>query len=473
MHPPRRRRFLRTEDMTESARENENSRVAQRHRSGSHKKKLSRRQRLTRTGIGLAVVIGLLAGIMGINSIKIWAAKAYLRMKLAGMTITQQEDPGAFEQLTQWIDPSKPLNILILGTDEGSVPGETGNFRTDVMLLASIDVGAQKAAVVSIPRDTKVVLAQHGEQRINAANAFDGPAGAIAAVKQISGMDINFYVVFNFTAFQDLVDAMGGVPFTLDQDIKDEYAGVLFKGHYEHLTGEEALTIVRARHCLPDGDLSRVENQQKFMKALAQKASGIKDKATLRNILDAVDKNVKTSATPEFILTLAEVLQGMDVGNIEMATVPGSAPEPKAGQPWYFIPDPAGTAHLFKNVKNYVSIKSPDEVRAEELAAQAQEAQSTQSLDRSRIQVKVLNGTVKAGVASNLAEKLMGQGYKGIAAGDAKNKYSRTTVYYAKDKEAAARQVAEDASLAPSIEESSSIAAQYGADVVVVIGSDY
>ncbi len=458
--------------MAESDRGTGRSGVAKRNRTGSYKKKPSRRQRITRTGIVFAVIIGLTAGIMGINSIKIWAAKAYLRMKLAGMAITQQEDPGAFEQLTQWMDPSKPLNVLILGTDEGSVPGETGNFRTDVMLLASIDVAAARAAVVSIPRDTKVVLPKHGEQKINAANAFDGPAGAIAAVKKLSGMDINFYVVFNFRAFQDLVDAMGGVPFTLELDIKDEYAGVLFKGHYEHLTGEEALTIVRARHSLPDGDLSRVENQQKFMKALVQKVFSIRDKSILRNILDAVDKNAKTSATPEFILTLAEALQGMDAGNIEMATIPGSAPEPKAGQPWYFIPDPAGTAHLFENVKNYVSIKSPDDAKAEELAAQAQ-AQSTQSLDRSRIQVKVLNGTARAGVASNLAEKLMGWGYKGIVAGDAKNKYSRTTVYFATGNEAAARQVASDAALTPSVEENDSVAAQYAADVVVVIGSDY
>ena len=460
--------------MTESDQENGTSRMAQRDRGGNQKKRSSRRKRLTRTGIGLAVVVGLLAGIMGINSIKIWAAKAYLRIKLAGMAITQQQDPGAFEQLTQWMDPSKPLNILILGTDEGSVPGETGSFRTDVMLLASIDVGAQKAAVVSIPRDTKVVLPQHGAQKINAANAFDGPAGAIAAVKQISGLDINFYVVFNFTAFQNLVDAMGGVSFTLDQDIKDEYAGVLFKGHYEHLTGEEALTLVRARHTLPNGDLSRIEDQQKFMKALAQKAMGIKDKGTLRNILAAVQSNVKMSMTPDFILTLAEALQGMSVDNIQLATVPGDAPEPKAGQPWYFIPDPVGTAHLFDNVKNYVSIKSPDEQRAEELAGQAeQQTQSSQTQERSAARVKVLNGTDKSGVANALAQKLLGLGYRNVVAGDAKNKYKQTTVIYAKGQEAAAQLVASDTGLRPAVEEGDAVAAQNNADVVVVIGSDY
>ncbi len=460
--------------MAESERGTGRNNIGRRNGTGSLKQKSSRRRRLARTGIGLAVIVGLLAGIMGINSIKIWAAKAYLRMKLAGMTITQQEDPDAFQQLTQWIDPSKPLNVLILGTDEGSVPGETGNFRTDVMLLASVDVAAAKAAVVSIPRDTKVSIPGHGDQKINAANAFEGPAGAIAAVKQLSGMDINFYVVFNFTAFQDLVDAVGGVPFTLDRDIKDEYAGVLFKGHYEHLTGEQALTVVRARHDLPDGDLSRVENQQKFLKSFAEKISTIRDKSMLRSILDAVDENVKTSATPEFILTLAEALQGIDTGNIQMATVPGSAPEPKAGQPWYFIADPEGTAELFDNVKKYVAVKSPDEVKAEELAAQAEaQAQSNQSLDRSHVRVKVLNGTARAGVASGLATRLTALGYKGIVADDAKNKYSRTTVYYAKGKQAAAQQVASDASLTPSIEESDSVAAQYAADVVVVIGSDY
>ncbi len=445
---------------------------AKRGQAGQAKKKLTRRQRLIRTGIGFAVIIGLLAGIMGINSIKIWAAKAYLRIKLAGMTITQQEDPGAFEQLTQWMDPSKPLNILILGVDEGSVPGETGNFRTDVIELASIDVAAQKAVVVSIPRDTKVTLAGHGDQKINAANAFDGPAGAIAAVKQVSGMDINFYVVFNFTAFKDMVDAMGGVPFNLAYDIKDQYAGVLWKGYYEHLNGEEALTLVRARHALPNGDLSRIEDQQNFLKALAEKAMGIRDKGTLRNILSAVQSNVKMSMTPDFILTLAEALQGTNIENVQMATVPGDAPEPKAGQPWYFIADPAGTRKLFENVKNYVSIYSPDEERAKELQAQAEQQKSTtDAQSRGSVHVKVLNGTAKAGVAGALAQKLGGLGYQGVATGDAKNKYNQSTVIYAKGKEAEARLVASDSGLAAVVEEGDAVAAQNAVDVVVVIGS--
>ncbi len=445
---------------------------AKRAQDGQTKKKLTRRQRLIRTGIGFAVIIGLLAGIMGINSIKIWAAKAYLRMKLAGMTITQQEDPGAFEQLTQWMDPSKPLNILILGVDEGSVPGETGNFRTDVIELASIDVAAQKAAVVSIPRDTKVTLAGHGDQKINAANAFDGPAGAIAAVKQLSGMDINFYVVFNFTAFKDMVDAMGGVPFALAYDIKDQYAGVLWKGYYEHLSGEEALTLVRARHSLPNGDLSRIEDQQNFLKALAEKAMGIRDKGTLRNILAAVQSNVKMSMTPDFILTLAEALQGTSIDNIQMTTLPGDAPEPKAGQPWYFIADPAGTAQLFANVKDYVSIYSPDEERAKQLQAQAeQQKASTDAQSRGAVRVKVLNGTDKAGVAGTLAQKLAGLGYQGVVTGDAKNKYNQSTVIYAKGKETEARLVASDSGLHAVVEEGDSVAAANAVDVVVVIGS--
>ncbi len=437
------------------------------------KKKLSRRQRLFRTSLAFAVIVGLLAGIMGINSIKTWAAKAYLRMKLAGMTITQEEDPGAFQQLTQWMDPSKPLNILILGVDEGSVPGETGNFRTDVIEVASIDVVNQKAVVVSIPRDTKVTLPGHGDEKINAAHAFDGPAGAIAAVKNLTGMDIHFYVRFNFTAFQDLVDAMGGVPFALAYDIKDQYAGVLFKGYYEHLTGEQALTLVRARHSLPNGDMSRIEDQQKFLKAMAEKVMGIKDKGTLRHILEAVQANVKMSMTADFILTLAEALQGMSIDNVQMATVPGDAPEPKAGQPWYFIADPAGTAELFNNVKNYVSIYSPEEEKAQQQETQAeQQQQAAASQMRASVRVKVLNGTGKAGVAATLAQKLGGLGYQGVATGDAKNKYNQSTVIYAKGKEAQARLVASDSGLGAVVEEGDAVAAQNAADVVVVIGSN-
>jgi LCP family protein required for cell wall assembly len=167
-------------------------------------------------------------------------------------------------------------NILILGSDRrpknSREPGAetTGPGRSDSIML--IRTGGGHAARLSIPRDTVVEIPGHGEQKINAANAFGGPALAISTIKRYLGIPINHVVEVNFENFPQLVDAMGGVNYTSGCVISYLDGGSARGGYTlrltpgtHHIDGKQALALARTREnaCAPgETDLNREAHQQ-------------------------------------------------------------------------------------------------------------------------------------------------------------------------------------------------------------------
>src|SRR4030042_4966109 len=98
----------------------------------------ARKRRRTRTilKVFLALILlgGLVAGMMKFDEIKIWASQHYFSLKMGGTTITEEDEPDLYAELSKWHDPSKPLNVLFIGIDKGSVAGEGGHARSDVMM---------------------------------------------------------------------------------------------------------------------------------------------------------------------------------------------------------------------------------------------------------------------------------------------------------------------------------------------------
>ena len=435
-------------------------------------RKRRRRQTIAKVVLALVLIGGLVVGIMNFDVVKTWAGKHYFRLRWQETQITLEEDEEVHAEIEKWIDPSQNLNLLFVGIDRGSIPGEEGNTRSDVMILASVNVEKKKAVLVSIPRDTKVAISGYGSEKINAAHAYNGPTGAMQAVKNLSGLQMNGYAEVDFEAFKNIVDAIGGVNLHLDYPILDPKVGALPEGDV-FLNGEDALVLVRSRD-LPRGDLDRIDNQKKFLRAVMEKAVDVRDIQALLSILDTAVKHLDTTLNPDLIFALAEALQGMKVEDLEFVTLPGEDIEPAPGQPWYYITDEDATAKLFQNIELYCSALSPEEQAALE-AQREQQQQVIEEMDRSTVALAVLNGVRWEGMAAEVADILENKGYRNISTGNTVNPYEDTTVYYAPGHEAEARRVAQD--LDPDakfvIDEDEDVAITYDADVILVIGKDY
>lgn len=175
----------------------------------------------------------------------------------------------ALSQETGWHLPGAPYYVLALGSDarEGDAYS-----RSDTMILIRIDPIASKLTLVSIPRDTKVEIEGHGTQKINAAYAFDGPAGAVRAVSKLTGVSVSHVGVVYFDGISGLVDALGGVTVDVPVDVNDpDYTGLVMPAGTYEMDGETALLFSRVRHGFANGDFQRQADQRILIQAILDK----------------------------------------------------------------------------------------------------------------------------------------------------------------------------------------------------------
>jgi len=203
------------------------------------------------------------------------------------------------------------INVLILGK---AVPNYPGADLTDTIMLGSIDPQTYESSLLSIPRDLLVKVPGTNQQtKINAVYVQGlkngGQQKGIEMLEQVvsdlTGQKIDYYVMVNFTAFQQAIDALGGVDVNVADDIYDNrYPGPnysyetfqLGKG-WHHLDGATALKYVRVRH-ISGGDFGRALRQQQVIEASKDKffaKRGLRESLDFFNgMLKIVEANVKT-----------------------------------------------------------------------------------------------------------------------------------------------------------------------------------
>jgi LCP family protein required for cell wall assembly len=356
-----------------------------------------------------------------------------------------------------------PETTLIMGTDHGSVPGEEGPGRSDVMMLLTIAPDGSHAGFISIPRDSRVQIPGHkGYDKINAAHAYGGPQLAIQTVEDLTGLDVNHYVEINFEGFKKIVDAIGGVRMNIPHAIHDKYAGDVPAGDVV-LNGDQALALVRARYdvaAVPNGDVDRTKNQRAFIEALLSAVSHQRNPSKLLKVADAVSTSAKTDLTFWKMFTLGRKLQSLKKGgNLETVIAPGQTK--LINRVSYYILDTAGFNQILSRFKS-----------GAQGATQVSSAEQS-TTDPAEVRVKVLNGTGTRGLATRVSRELAGKGYQKITTGNSLTRYSKTTIYCAPGYEQAAQTVASDIGGAPDIVQNEDVTTRYESDVVVVLGSDH
>lgn len=265
--------------------------------------------------------------------------------------------------------PAGALNILVLGSDSRSGAenqalggGDSGGARSDTAMVVHLDAGRTAATVVSIPRDTLVdrpacPLPDGGSTRpvsgamFNSAYEVGGPVCAVKTVESLTDVRMDHYIEIDFAGFARLVDALGGVTVTTDEDIDDDRSHLTLEAGTHHLDGTDALALARTRYDIGDGsDLGRIELQHQLVKALLEQIADqdlLTSPTELYEVADAVTDSLTTDTGLDSLgelMDLGQSLRGLSSGAVTTLTMPVLpapwdpnrvvADEPDAGELW-------------------------------------------------------------------------------------------------------------------------------------------
>lgn len=400
------------------------------------KRMRSRRAKIVRwTSIAIAAV--LVAGTL--------SAYILIRHKLDGITHIAKID--AVHRPPRY---TNALNILLLGSDNrhgrnGKIGGRGGCNCSDTIMLAHVSPGRGKVTVVSIPRDTVVPYYAcspwdglpgqqanpYAVERINATLAAGGPECVRETVEQQTGVYIDDVIEIDFTAFQQVINDVGGVNVCLPFPIHNVITlaggtGLNLSAGYHHIWGRVALQFWRTREDVADGsDIARIARDQYL---LAQLVKGVLHTGLLHSpsklytVLGDVASNMVTDASDIDLLHIATSLSGISARNVQFLTAP-----------WASYPGDPNEVEFAKPQANAVFWALAHDTKLPKITKKKRKAAKTPpvgtaaqplTVNPSQVKVMVLNGSSGADLASQAAASLTSRGFNVVGTG-----YAATTGY--------------------------------------------
>jgi len=312
-------------------------------------------------GVGVALI-----GVAGASAV----CGAFLAVSLNSTPLLQndlteeeaaffnQDDPITSGDNLRLPRLTRPVNILVLGvkvlsTDVSEPPSEVANLGyhalvnsfeglSDTMLLIRFNPHTDQLVVLSLPRDTRTLVAGQ-TTKLNEANREGGPALAAQSVSSLlGGVEIDRYVRINVQGVEKLVDALGGVEVNVPKDMKyqddSQHLYINLKAGQQRLNGDQALQFLRFRYD-DNGDIGRIQRQQMLMRAIVEQALNPKTIARAPNILSVIQSHVDTNLSVEELLALVGYASKTNSSNIQMLMLPGDFSSPAQYELSYWLPN--------------------------------------------------------------------------------------------------------------------------------------
>ena len=383
------------------------------------------------------------------------------------------------------------VNILLMGSDsrEGESSKQYGDpdiytgERSDTTILLHLSQDRTFATAVSIPRDTWVMLPEckstgsgdpvgQFESKFNTAFEIGGPGCTVKLVEQMSGLTIDHFAVVDFTGFKNVVDALGGVEVCLTEAASDPQSDLELPAGTSTVTGEQALSFVRARKTLGDGsDLSRIKRQQAFLSSMIREASSTQlllNPVALYSVLDSATQGLSTDpglADIDVLRDMALSVRGMAPGDITFLTMPWVP----RGDGENVVIDEKGSAPLWASIADDAPWIKP---KKSTVTASASASPSTSGSDLTvapgEISLRILNGSGVSGRAAEVAAALEAQGFTISEIADAdRGDYTTTEIRHDAPSAEAARTVLAGFPGAVTVGDGTS------STITIVVGSSY
>jgi LCP family protein required for cell wall assembly len=303
--------------------------------------------RLMRVLVGLTASISLLISLVAGAS---FAAYHQADTSHPTFALSPQPSDGTQQDLGPCV--KDVCNYLLLGSDSraglshaqqvanGTNADIGGSNRSDVIMVVHTDPKAEKATILSFPRDLWVPIPGHGVNKIN--SAFEGglngggPQLVARTVEDLTGLHINHILYVDLAGFEGVVNSLGGVDMCIPSYLADPATGRVqdpltqldVKPGCQRLDGQQALAYVRTRHLPCDfiPDFSRIGRQQQFLRAVLNRMLQPSEIAKAPTLIKPVVKNLVTD--PGFkladIIYLVSQLQGISTGAADFRAVPAT-----------------------------------------------------------------------------------------------------------------------------------------------------
>lgn len=332
---------------------------------------------------------------------------------------------------------SQRLNLVLIGADDREQRG-----RSDTLMVVQINPVQRRAVLLSIPRDLRVSIPGHGEQKVNHAYHYGGAKLTRRTVEQLLGIKTDGHIKVNLDGFVKAVDILGGVDLNVE-DIEGQGRGMNYdcpqdglvihlKPGYQHLTGYKAMGYVRYRKSNIPGqggtDFQRAERQQKFVKAMIAQKLRVTNLPALYRAGREVFGCVTTTLSWRQMLDLMRFVRELGPGDLKSFTVPGD--DQMIGDTYYCMLKEDEYRTLMADAEGFLQ------------GAAAPEANTDVASGPCRVQV--LNGSGVTGAAIKAADRLKAEGFEVVSVGNAaRADYKATVVMYRGNVRSEAQRVAD------------------------------
>ncbi|WP_156021292.1 LCP family glycopolymer transferase CpsA [Streptococcus ruminantium] len=196
------------------------------------------------------------------------------------------------------------FNIYISGIDTyGSISSVA---RSDVNIIMTVNRKTKKILLTTTPRDSYVAIADGGQgqyDKLTHAGLY-GVQASVHTLENLYGITISNYIRLNFTSFLQLIDLVGGIDVYNEQEFTSLHGNYHFPVGENHLTAEQALSFVRERYSLANGDNDRGQNQEKVIAALIKKLGSPENLRNYQAILSGLEGSIQTNLSLETIIGL-------------------------------------------------------------------------------------------------------------------------------------------------------------------------
>lgn len=327
------------------------------------------------------------------------------------------------------IPVNERINVAVFGADKGGL-------RTDVIFVVSFDTATKKISMVSVPRDTKVVMTDEmlddlvsrdrkgyiptktgvrGECKINEVHAYAGDGYrnqfSVMQLEDLLGIKINHFVKVDTDGFKDIVDSIGGIDMEVQERLyyNDPEQGLYIdlKPGFQHLDGDKAEQLVRFREDYAQKDLKRIQVQQDFMREFIKKVTSTDVIiSNITNLIQVAFKYVETDFTLVDALKYSKYIGDIRMENVTMETIPGEGRS-------YFTIDKEGTKELVDRVFYGKVVETP--ISENSNSESNFEIDGTTSNNSKELKIEVANGGITKGMAGKQKKLLEDAGYNIVA----------------------------------------------------------